>query len=125
MPWEYRSFLCLLPGRAGEVVYRFDGAALDVCKVEGEGLAVAGDGDRGALDTLEVSSPGMARPLRKAHDFERFAGETVVLQTTGYEGRRKFTGTLEGIEGTAVTVTCDGEALSFDLADIRSCTIKP
>ena len=75
--------------------------------------------------TLEVSSPGMARPLRKAHDFERFAGETVVLQTTGYEGRRKFTGTLEGIEGTAVTVTCDGEAFSFDLADIKSCTIKP
>ena len=75
--------------------------------------------------TLEVSSPGMARPLRKAHDFERFAGETVVLQTAGYEGRRKFTGTLEGIEGTAVTVTCDGEAFSFDLADIKSCTIKP
>ena len=75
--------------------------------------------------SLEVSSPGIDRPLRKLHDFERFAGETVVLQTTGYEGRRKFTGTLEGIEGTTVTVACDGEAFSFDLADIKSCTIKP
>ena len=75
--------------------------------------------------TLEVSSPGMARPLRKAHDFERFAGETVVLQTNAYEGRRKFTGTLEGIDGTTVSLTCDDGTFTFDLADIKSCAIKP
>ena len=67
----------------------------------------------------------MARPLRKAHDFERFAGETVVLQTNAYEGRRKFTGTLEGIDGTTVSLTCDDGAFTFDLADIKSCAIKP
>ena len=75
--------------------------------------------------TLEVSSPGMARPLRKARDFQRFAGSTVVLQTNAYEGRRKFTGTLEGIEGTAVSLACDDGAFTFDLADIKSCSIKP
>ncbi|RVU98285.1 ribosome maturation factor RimP [Coriobacteriales bacterium OH1046] len=75
--------------------------------------------------TLEVSSPGMARPLRKARDFERFAGSTVVLRTNGFSGRRTYTGALEGIEGTTVSLACDDGAFSFDLADIKSCTIKP
>ena len=75
--------------------------------------------------TLEVSSPGMARPLRKAHDFERFAGSEVVIQTNAFEGRRKYTGTLDGIEGTTVSVTCEDGTFSFDLADIKSATIKP
>ena len=75
--------------------------------------------------TLEVSSPGMARPLRKAHDFERFAGSEVVIQTNAFEGRRKYTGTLDGIEGTMVSVTCEDGTFSFDLADIKSATIKP
>ena len=46
--------------------------------------------------TLEVSSPGMARPLRKERDFARFAGQTVSLTTTATEGRRRFTGMLGG-----------------------------
>ncbi len=75
--------------------------------------------------TLEVSSPGMARPLRKARDFERFAGSAVVLQTSGFSGRRKYTGTLMGIEGTTVSIACDGASFTFDLSEIKNCTIKP
>jgi ribosome maturation factor RimP len=47
--------------------------------------------------SLEVSSPGLDRPLRKGRDFERFAGETVSLTTTATEGRRKYTGELLGL----------------------------
>ena len=74
---------------------------------------------------LEVSSPGMARPLRKQRDFERFAGETVQLTTTAGEGRRKFTGELKGIAEGIVTLTCDGEDVTIDFDQIRSCKIKP
>ena len=74
---------------------------------------------------LEVSSPGMARPLRRARDFERFAGSTVKLETTNTEGRRRFTGTLEGINEGKVVLTCDGESFGFTLDEIKSCTIKP
>lgn len=74
---------------------------------------------------LEVSSPGMARPLRKARDFERFAGATVKLETTATEGRRRYTGTLEGIDEGRVKLTCDNEGFDFDLDEIKSCTIKP
>lgn len=75
--------------------------------------------------TLEVSSPGMARPLRRAHDFERFAGSTVQLATKATEGRRHFTGTLLGIEGDVVSLECDGERFDIPLDQVRSCTIKP
>ncbi|MDM8270413.1 ribosome maturation factor RimP [Thermophilibacter provencensis] len=75
--------------------------------------------------TLEVSSPGMARPLRKPHDFERFAGETVSASLVPGEGRRRYTGVLLGIEGSTVALECDGERVELALDDIRKCTIKP
>lgn len=75
--------------------------------------------------TLEVSSPGMARPLRKRGDFARFAGETVALLLVPGEGRRRFTGTLLGIEGDAVSLEVDGERVSVSYDEIRKCAIKP
>ncbi len=75
--------------------------------------------------TLEVSSPGMARPLRRERDFARFAGADVQLTTTAVEGRRKFTGRLLGFEDGCVRLDCDGERVSIDLADIKKCNIKP
>ena len=63
--------------------------------------------------TLEVSSPGLSRPLRRPRDFERFAGEDVSLGTTATEGRRHFTGRLEGIEGENVVLTVDGERVTI------------
>ena len=75
--------------------------------------------------SLEVSSPGIDRPLRKLHDFERFAGETVSLVTTAMEGRRKYTGVLMGVRDGRVTLTCDDGEFSFDLADIKTAKIRP
>lgn len=75
--------------------------------------------------TLEVSSPGMARPLRRPRDFERFAGETVSLSLTPGEGRRRYTGRLLGIEDGTVALEVDGERVELPFDDIRKCTIKP
>ena len=48
---------------------------------------------------LEVSSPGINRPLTREEDFTRFAGEKIVLKTKDpINGRRRFKGTLEGME---------------------------
>jgi ribosome maturation factor RimP len=74
---------------------------------------------------LEVSSPGLARPLRKRRDFVRFAGENVSLTLNVSEGRRKYTGRLEGMEDDRVRITTDEGEFSFDLADIKSAKIKP
>ncbi|MFS8524196.1 MAG: ribosome maturation factor RimP, partial [Limnochordales bacterium] len=60
--------------------------------------------------TLEVSSPGVERPLTKPRDFVRFAGHTVQVRTYGpVEGRRNFKGELLGLEGGAVVLRIDGE----------------
>ena len=75
--------------------------------------------------TFELSSPGLARPLRRAKDFVRFAGEQVSLSTSAQEGRRRFTGELVGYEDDAVVLLVDGERMSFSLDEIKACKIKP
>lgn len=75
--------------------------------------------------TLEISSPGMARPLRKPRDFERFAGQRVQLTTTATEGRRKYTGELLGLNEGVVRLNCDGETCEIPFEEVKSCKIKP
>ena len=75
--------------------------------------------------SLEVSSPGIARPLRRLHDFERFAGQDVSLATTATEGRRKFTGKLLGVVDGRMVLSCDDGEHTFAMDDIRSAKIKP
>ncbi len=68
---------------------------------------------------LEVSSPGVDRPLRKPSDFERFAGEDMKLKTMApIDGRRNFTGTLGGFREGDVVVVCDGEEYSIPLETV-------
>jgi ribosome maturation factor RimP len=62
--------------------------------------------------TLEVSSPGLERPLLGEGDFARFAGRLVRLQTTvPVEGRRRFRGLLLGMAGGAVRLEVEGGRL--------------
>jgi ribosome maturation factor RimP len=60
---------------------------------------------------LEVSSPGIDRPLTRSADFERFAGFEVKLETAPpFEGRRRWIGRLLGLDGETVRLeTKDGE----------------
>ena len=75
--------------------------------------------------TLEVSSPGLSRPLRKERDFVRFAGSDVSVTLEGTSGRLRYTGRLEGMEDGRVCVTTDEGAFSWLPDEIRSCKIKP
>ncbi len=75
--------------------------------------------------TLEVSSPGLDRPLRRPADFERFAGEPVQVRMAGHGGRRTFTGTLVGLQGGDVVVECDDGTHALPLADVQSAKLRP
>jgi ribosome maturation factor RimP len=58
---------------------------------------------------LEISSPGLDRPLVRRSDFERHAGSAVKVElTTGREGQRRFRGVLLGVEGDAARIRVDG-----------------
>src|SRR5258708_35853030 len=61
------------------------------------------------FERLEVSSPGLDRPLRKAADFARFAGRKaeVRMRTPDASGRRKFVGVLRGAADGQVIVEAD------------------
>jgi len=60
--------------------------------------------------TLEVSSPGVDRPLTRLHDFEVFEGYEVKLELDRLaEGRKRFRGVLAGVEGEQVGIDLEGE----------------
>ncbi|MDP9340746.1 MAG: ribosome maturation factor RimP [Actinomycetota bacterium] len=71
--------------------------------------------------TLEVSSPGVERPLRSARDFERHVGEKVRVRTsTLVEGARSHTGALVAADGEAITVATEVGAHRIPLAEVAS-----
>jgi ribosome maturation factor RimP len=75
---------------------------------------------------LEISSPGMDRPLRKREDFVRFAGEKAKLKTAqAVDGQRNFTGTLAGVEGDALVLECDDKVVRLPLASIDRARLVP
>lgn len=77
-------------------------------------------------DRLEVSSPGLDRPLVKAADFERFAGERVqVKPRLPMDGRKKFVGRLLGLEDGAVQLETETGRLAIGLAEIDSARLVP
>lgn len=99
------------------------GVTLADCQAVSRDLSTALDVEDGAAPggayRLEVSSPGVERPLFTERDYERFAGREVKVQTAQpHGGRRRFTGVLEGIEDGLVTLTVDGQRVSLPHGDI-------
>lgn len=71
--------------------------------------------------TLEVSTPGLDRPLRDANDYERFAGRLAVVKTRqALEGRKRFVGRLAGIRDGSVLLDEDGHTVAIPLSEIES-----
>ena len=68
--------------------------------------------------SLEVSSPGIDRPLTRLKDFEQWAGNEAKIETSEMiDGRRRFKGQLAGVEGDEVLITLDeqGEDITIGL----------
>ena len=76
--------------------------------------------------TLEVSSPGLDRPLTRPKDFDRFAGSEARLELSlPVDGQKRFKGVLRGLENDAVILeTGDGER-RLALADIEKARLIP
>jgi ribosome maturation factor RimP len=78
---------------------------------------------------LEVSSPGLDRPLVKLADFERFAGREIKVQTRepipdGRGGeRRKMSGQLLGVDGEKVRIQVDGSELQLPYTEIMKANV--
>jgi ribosome maturation factor RimP len=68
---------------------------------------------------LEISSPGLDRPLISRQDFERYAGFEAKLETRQpIDGRRRFRGRLKGVVGDAVALEGEGETWRFPIDEV-------
>lgn len=74
---------------------------------------------------LEVSSPGIDRPLRTREHFERFAGERAVVKTKEpIGGRSSFSGVIAEAGESSVSIDCDGEAYEIPYAQMKRANLK-
>jgi len=77
-------------------------------------------------ERLEVSSPGLDRPLKRIEDYERFAGrDASVKLKLPRDGRRRFEGRLAGVEAGAVVLEVDGVRHRLAFEDIDRERLVP
>lgn len=75
---------------------------------------------------LEISSPGLDRPLRKAADFVRFAGQQAKIKTRlPIEGQKNFIGRIEGCENDIVRISFDGKTVDIEISNIDKARLRP
>ena len=78
-------------------------------------------------ERLEVSSPGLDRPLRRGEDFARFAGHKaeVRMRRPDATGRRRFVGVLRGAGAGRVTLELEGLRVVLELDDVERARLVP
>jgi ribosome maturation factor RimP len=107
-----------------------DGRAMDVeaCAVLSRALSAVLDVEdpMPGSYTLEVSSPGIDRPLTRPKDFARWAGHIARLETAApVEGRRRFKGTLLGLDGDLVKLRLeDGKEAEVPLSAVSRAKLE-
>jgi len=107
------------------------GVSLDDCSSVSRAVSAALDVEDpidGAYD-LEVSSPGLDRPLRVPEHFRKFAGEKVRVKAYApipeLENRKTFVGTLDGFEDGRVLVEVDGKVFPVPLEQVAKAHVEP
>lgn len=78
-------------------------------------------------DRLEVSSPGLDRPLRKTVDFVRFSGQKadVKMLQPNEQGRKRFVGILQGVDGNVLAMEVDGARVALELDGMERAKLVP
>ena len=74
--------------------------------------------------TLEVSSPGLDRPLFTSEQFGRFIGSDVKVRLLHpVDGRRKLNGSIENVSGDEIMLSVDGEGFRLQHTDIEKANV--
>ena len=77
-------------------------------------------------DRLEVSSPGLDRPLKKEADFVRFAGEKVQLKLRmPLAGRKNFVGVIGAVDSGVLKLDVEGSQVEIDLSNLDKARLVP
>lgn len=74
---------------------------------------------------LEVSSPGLDRPLRRPEHFQAQVGKVIEARTIDpIDGRRKFRGILREVSGEMITVDCDGREYRIPIPQVERARLR-
>ena len=104
------------------------GVSVDDCERVSRALSVLLDTEDPVPGqyTLEVSSPGLERPLRPAAHFARFGGSRVFVEMTQpVDGRRRFQGRLAGTDAAQIGIEVDGRHYTLPIDGIRKAHLAP
>ena len=75
--------------------------------------------------TFEVSSAGAERPLKRPGDFARFLGSPVLVKLyKARDGRKEFPGHLAGYQNGDITITMNGEDITFSKDEVALCRLR-
>ena len=107
------------------------GVSLDDCTSISRAVSAALDVEdpiQGRYE-LEVSSPGLDRPLRSPEHFQKFAGSRVRVKTFGplpeCENRKTFVGILQGYENETIVLDVDGRIFRVPHAQVSKANVDP
>ncbi|MGI6555433.1 MAG: ribosome maturation factor RimP [Bacillota bacterium] len=105
-----------------------EGIGLDDCEKVSKALSSELDKDDPIPHkyVLEVSSPGLDRPLKNDKDFERFSGHQIKIKTyTPFEGKKTIKGSLVGLEDDNIIVLLDNEEKKIPRSQVSTVRLIP
>ena len=105
-----------------------NGISLEGCEAVSRQVSAVLDVEDPIADeyTLEVSSPGLDRPLFKLEQYVMMAGAKANIRLrVPFEGRRRFQGIIKGIEDQDVILVADGHELLFPIESIEKAQVIP
>ena len=102
------------------------GVTVDDCATVSNQLTRVFEVENVDYDRLEVSSPGLDRPLKKLADFERFAGQEIQLRTALPIGnQRNFVGVLQGVRDGAVALSTEKGEIVVPFEEVEKARLVP
>lgn len=103
-----------------------DGVTVDDCVAVSNHLSRLLAVENVDYGRLEISSPGLDRPLKKTSDFIRFAGESAKLKLrVALQGQRNFVGVLRGVQDGVLKLEVDGKVLDLELDNLEKARLVP
>ena len=103
------------------------GITVDDCATVSRHLSRVFEVEGMDYDRMEVSSPGLDRPLTKRADFERFSGSRAEIRMRAPDeiGRRRFVGVLHGVQDGSVAMEVDGRRIDLSLDGVERARLVP
>ncbi|HET9113870.1 MAG TPA: ribosome maturation factor RimP [Burkholderiales bacterium] len=113
-------------GQLRVMIDKSEGISLDDCTLVSNHLSNWLAVENIDYERLEVSSPGLDRPLKKLADYQRFTGEKAQIKLrVAFAGQRRFIGVISATDDAQIELNVDGQIIKLALSNIDSARLVP